>query len=212
MRLMKITIFGSTGQVGQHLVRRALERDWTVVAFARSPSKLGNLRGRVTVVKGTVQDADAVDRAVQGAGAVLSAVGHTDSSAGNVLTVTADHLMESMQRHGVDRLVTLVGAGVEADGDPSSFGRTVMRTVMGWVAREMLDDAQRHADVVRASDLDWVVVRPPRLTNEPATGQWRAGYLKLGPMATLTREDLAEFMLQQVETDDWVGESPMVVN
>ncbi len=152
-----------------------------------------------------------MDRAVKQADAVLSAVGHTDTGS-NVLTATAEYVVTSMRRHDIDRLVTLVGAGVEAEKDPSSFGRTVMRTVMGWVAGEMLDDAQRHADLIRCTDLNWIVVRPPRLTNGAPTGAWQAGYLTLGPMSILTREDLAEFMLQQVEGDEWVRESPMVAN
>lgn len=209
---MRIAIFGATGQVGQHLVRRALDRNWTVVAFARSPSKLGETREHVEVVEGDVQNPDAVDRAVEGTEAVLSAVGHTDTSKGNVLTATANHLVESMRNHGVDRLVTLVGAGVEAEGDPSSLGRTVMLTAMRWFAGEMLEDAQRHADLIRKTDLEWVVVRPPRLSNDPYSGDWQAGYLRLGPTAKMARADLAEFMLRQVETDEWVGESPMVAN
>jgi hypothetical protein len=117
-----------------------------------------------------------------------------------------------MRNHGVDRLVTLVGAGVEAEGDPSSLGRTVMLSAMRWFAGEMLEDAQRHPDLIRKTDLEWVVVRPPRLSNDPYSGDWQAGYLRLGPTAKMARADLAEFMLRQVETDEWVGESPMVAN
>lgn len=209
---MRVAIFGSTGQVGRHLVNRALNREWSVVAFARSPSKLGELRSQVDVVEGNVQNAEAVDRAVEGTDAVVSAVGHTDTSARDVLSVTANHLVDSMQRHDVDRLVTLVGAGVEADDDPSSFGRTVMLSVMKWVAGEMLADAHRHADLIRETDLDWVVVRPPRLVNAAYSGEWQAGYLTLGPTSSMSRADLAEFLLRQVESDEWVGRSPMVSN
>ena len=148
---MRIAVFGSTGAVGTHVVRRALEREWDVVAFARTPSKLGELRERVEVVQGDVQD-------------------------------------------------------------PSSFGRTVMLTIMQLVAGTMLDDAQRHTDMIRRTGLDWTVVRPPRLTDEPYTGEWHAGYMKLGPTSKMGREDLAEFMLQQVESDEWISESPMVAN
>jgi putative NADH-flavin reductase len=209
---MNIVIFGSTGAVGRHLVERALDRGWAVVAFARSPSKLGALRDRVEIVEGNVQDPTAVDRAVEGTDAVLSAVGHTSSSGDDVLAVTARHLIESMRTHSISRLVTLVGAGVTAADDPSSWGRTAMLTLMRWVAGTMLADAQRHADLIRETDLDWVVVRPPRLTNESYSGDWRAGALQLGPTATMARSDLAEFMLQQVESDEWVGASPMVAN
>jgi putative NADH-flavin reductase len=209
---MRVAIFGSTGQVGRHLVERALNREWEVVAFARSPATLGALRDRVEVAEGDVQNADAVSRAVEGTDAILSAIGHTRTSKKDVLAVTAEHLIGAARRHGIDRLVTLVGAGVTSEKDPSSVGRTVVLTLMKWMAGEMLQDAQRHTDLIRSSDLDWVIVRPPRLTNEPYNGNWRAGYLKLGPTSTMARADLAEFMLQQVRADQWSGELPMVAN
>ena len=207
---MKIAIFGSTGAVGRHLVRQALDRDWDVVAFARTPQKLGDLTERVTLIDGDVQDAEAVDRAVEGVDAVISAVGHTDKSKGDVLEVTAHHLVDAMRNHGVDRLVTLVGAGVETEGDPSSIGRSIMRTLMKFMVGEMLEDAQAHADYIRETDLDWTVVRPPRLTDGEHTGKTEAGYLKLGPGSSISRADLAGFMLDQVVSDEWVRQSPMV--
>jgi putative NADH-flavin reductase len=207
---MRIAIFGSTGEVGRHMVRQALERDWEVVAFARTPDKLGELRERVEVVEGDIRDPEAVRRAIGGVGAVFSAIGHTKSSADDVLEVTADHLIDAMDKQGVDRLITLLGAGAQTDEDPSSVGRWVMLKVMGLVAGTMLQDAQAHADRVIQSDLDWTVVRPPRLTDEPATGQIRAGIMKLGPSSSISRADLATFMLDQVESDEWVGKAPMV--
>lgn len=209
---MNVAILGSTGKVGTHLVEQALDRGWDVIAFARSPEKLSDLRERVTVVEGDVQDADAVDRAVRDADAVVSAVGHTESSADNVLEVTARHVVAAMNEHGVDRLVTLVGAGVDTDMDDTTFSRWMVRTTMKLFVGAMLQDAQRHSDVIRETDLDWTIVRPPRLNDDEPTGETRAGYLDLGFSDQITRADLASFMLDQVESDEWVGELPMVAN
>ena len=172
---MKVAIFGSTGAVGRHLVRQALDRDWEVVAFARTPQKLGDLTERA-----------------------------------DVLEVTAHHLVDAMRNHNVDRLVTLVGAGVKSEGDPSSLGRSFMLTLMKLMVGDMLEDAQAHADYIRETDLDWTVVRPPRLTDGEHTGETEAGYMKLGPGSTISRADLADFMLDQVASDEWVRQSPMV--
>ena len=209
---MRVAIFGSTGEVGRHLVRQALDRGWEVVAFARSPDKLGELRERVQVVEGDVHDAEAVHRAIEGVDAVLSAVGHTKSSSDDVLEVTARHVTEAMKEYGVERLVTLVGAGVETEYDDATMGRWMVRSLMKVVAGAMLEDAQHHADFIRETDLDWTIVRPPRLNNGDPTGEVRAGYLDLGFSDGLARADLATFMLDQVESDEWIGELPMVTN
>jgi putative NADH-flavin reductase len=203
-------IFGATGAVGRHLTEQALQRDWHVVAFARSPQSLGDLRDRVDVIQGNVRDPDAVNWALRDVDAAVSAVGHTETSQGDVLEVTANHLIQAMNRHGVERLITLVGAGVSSPKDPSSIGRTAMMSVMRLMVGGMLDDAQRHADLIRDTDLKWTVVRPPRLTDAEPTGHTKAGYLKLGPFDSIPRADLAEFMLEQVHSDEWLRESPMV--
>ncbi|WP_224449355.1 hypothetical protein [Haloprofundus salilacus] len=55
-----------------------------------------------------------------------------------------------------------------------------------------------------------MVVRPPRLTGGPYTDEYESDYLKLGPRSSVSRADVAAFMLDYVETDQWFGEMPMV--
>ena len=76
----------------------------------------------------------------------------------------------------------------------------------------MLEGAQRHSALVRRTDLEWVVIRPPRRSNDPYSGDWRAGSLRLRPPAKMDRMDMAEVMLGQVELAEWVGKSAMVGN
>ncbi len=209
---MRIAIFGSTGRTGRHVVEQALEAGHEVTVFLRDPSKLTVDPERVRVVQGDAQDPDKVAEAVEGADAVISALGQTPSSTKDLLTVAADNIIEAMQKHGVKRYVTLLGAGVKDPNDHASFGRKFMLGLMKLMARHILEDAQNHADKVRASDLDWVIVRPPRLTDAEKTGQVKAGYMKLGPSHSISRADLAAFMLAQVEEDTWVHQAPMVTN
>jgi putative NADH-flavin reductase len=106
--------------------------------------------------------------------------------------------------------VTLVGAGVPDERDAGSLGRTVMRGLMKLVARHVLEDAERHAEIVRGSDLEWTLVRPPRLTDGPKKGEYRTGYLQLGGTNTISRADLAAFMLRLAGEGRYVREAPMV--
>ncbi len=210
---VRITILGSTGRTGLPLVDRALDAGHDVVAFARTPSKLGDRRDheRLTVVAGDVTDADAVAEAVAGADAVVSVLGHAEGAPDDLLTVAGDHAIAAMRDHGVDRYVTLVGAGVRTTRDPGqSLGGRVMNAALRLFAGTVLEDARRHVDHVTDTDLDWTVVRPPRLTEGPYTGEIEAGYLRLGVGDSLSRENLAAFVLSCVEDDEWVRELPMV--
>jgi putative NADH-flavin reductase len=83
---------------------------------------------------------------------------------------------------------------------------------MKLVAGDLLADAERHADAIRQSDLDWTIVRAPRLTDGPHTGVYRHGYLDLGVTASISRADVADFMLSVVENDTYVQEAPVVTS
>ena len=116
-----------------------------------------------------------------------------------------------METHGISRLVLLVGAGVEHPEDPFSLGERAMSAVLGLVAGDLLTDSKGYVKRAVESDFERVVARPPRLTDGPRTGEYRTGYLKLGPRATISRADLAAFMLEQAtEADEYVGEAPMI--
>ena len=211
---MELTVFGATGGTGRHLMSEALEASYEVRAFARSRAKVERAwldDDRVTVVEGDVLDPDAVERAIEGADAVLSALGHAEGSPDDVLTTGGEHVVTAMEAHGVLRLVLLVGAGVEHPEDPFSLGGRAMSAVLGLVAGDLLTDSKGYVKRAVESDLEWVAVRPPRLTDGPRTGEYRTGYLKLGPWSSVSRPDLAAFMIEQAtESDEYVGEAPMI--
>jgi putative NADH-flavin reductase len=207
---MKLTVFGATGKTGRHVVEQALDAGHEVAAFVRNPAKLELRHERLRVVQGDIADAAEVREAVRGQDAVISALGQTKTSSKDVLTVAARHLVPAMQDEGARRLVTLVGAGVPDERDEGSLGRTLMRGLMKLVARHVLEDAERHAEIVRSSDLEWSLVRPPRLTDGPKQGEYRTGYLQLGGTNTISRADLADFMLTLATDGRYVREAPMV--
>jgi putative NADH-flavin reductase len=207
---MNLTLFGASGRTGRLLLEQALPHH-TVTAFVRDPAKLGVQHPNLRVVQGDLGDSARVAEAIAGADAVVSVAGQTKTSPADLLAVTAHHIVSGMKQHGVTRLVTLLGAGVSDPGDlPPSLGRRFMLGLMGLVAKGMGEDASEHAEALRASGLDWTIVRPPRLTDGPASGELRHGYLSLGPMNSISRADLAAFILDLATSDRYVREAPMV--
>jgi uncharacterized protein YbjT (DUF2867 family) len=221
---VRVLVLGATGRTGRPLVRRALDAGHEVVAFARSPSKLDDLAAdvgderaeRLTVVEGDVLDPDAVSRAVAGVDAVANVLGHADGSPDDVLERGGRAVVDAMREHDVHRYVVLTGAGVRTDRDPApSIGSRVMGGLLGLLAADLLADSEAHVADVRASELDWTVLRAPRLTDDDPTGSCEVGYLDLGLGATLSRADAAAAILDVLEADRnseaaWTRELPHV--
>jgi putative NADH-flavin reductase len=190
-------------------VRQALDRGHDVVAFVRSPEKLDVVDEALTILEGDAYSGDGVTEAVAGSDVVVSVLGQTSDGPDDLLTVAGDHILDAMAETGVDRLVTLVGAGVREEGESVSFSGKVMGTVLNFVAREVLADAETHVERVRSSDTNWTVVRAPRLTSGEGTGEYRAGDIELG-FDSISRADTARFILDVVEDDQFVHELPKV--
>ena len=205
---MNLAVFGATGRTGIPLCQQALERGHDVVAHTRSPEKLP-FADEVTVVEGDAYTADGVVEAVADADAVVSALGQSDNSPDDLLTVAGDHILETMGAKDVDRFVTLVGAGVREDGESVSLGGRVMGTLLKLLARSVLEDAADHVEHVTATDLEWTVVRVPRLTEGDPAGDYRAGDIELG-FEAIDRADVARFIIDCLEEDRYVREMPKI--
>ena len=160
----RILIFGATGRTGIPLVEQALDRGYEVTAFVRDAGKLDMAHGSLHVVEGDAYTGDGVAEAIAEADAVLSVLGQTSSGPDDLLTVAGRQILDAMERQGVDRSVTLVGAGVRVEGESASFVGRVIGGLLKLLNPEMLADAENHTADVRGRDLDWTVVRAPRLS------------------------------------------------
>lgn len=207
---MKLAIFGASGRTGRPLVEQALAAGYSVTALVRDPAKLPISNERLTIIQGDALDPQAVDRTVAGADAVLSTLGQTKGSPKNMQTVATQNIAAAMQQHGVRRLVSLTGAGVRVSQDKPKLVDHAIRFAMQTLMSDLLRDAEAHVDVLRSSDLDWVLVRGPVLTDGPHTGKYRVGWVGVNTSPRIARADVADFMLKQTTDSSYVRQAPMV--
>lgn len=203
---MKLTIFGATGPSGRELVRQALDGGHSVTAFVRDPARLPFQHERLSVARGDVLDQAAVDAAVAGRDAVISALGINRGSPKTIHADGTKRIVAAMERHGVRRYIGLSAFGAGDSRDGSLYVR------LTWaLLRPNLEDKQRHEELIRASELDWTLIRPPRLTNGPATGRYRTGSdIRMRPTAQVSRADVAAFALSQLDDDEFVRRAPAI--
>jgi len=195
-RPLRLFILGATGGTGRELVDQALARGHRVTAFVRSPQKLDPREG-LALLSGNPLSAEALAGELAGHHAALSAIGPPGPGRTSVVSESARALVTAMTATGVRRLLILSVAVLFADA--GLLGAVLRRTFLRGVA----DDSYEMEKVVRASHLDWTIVRPPRLTNGLRSERYavREGGLPdgVGSTASIGRADLAHFLLTEVE-------------
>jgi putative NADH-flavin reductase len=206
---MKLAIFGATGRIGGFLLSWALDAGHDVHALARSPQALPPRDG-LTVTGGDVLDPAAVGKVLAGADAVLSALGPRGFDGfrkTELLGPAAANIVDGLRKSGARRLIAVSAAGAFVAGDAD----------MSWLVKQILPrvfartfaDVRHMERVIRGSDLDWTIVRPPRLVNDPGTGEYRvrADYPPPGG-SKIARADVAHFIAATLTAGSYLRQSP----
>lgn len=210
---MKLVVLGASGGCGRHLVRLGVARGHEVTAVARDASKVSAPGARV--LAGDLTSASFLREAVRGHDAVLSALGLKASGfapwssveAPDFLDRSTAALIEAMKAEGVRRVMAISSGGV---GDsyaamPGAFKAVVSASVL----RKVFPALERMENAYLASGLDVCIARPSGLTDEPATGRVVVATRYAG-RATIPREDVAGWMLDQIEKPSFAARTPMI--
>jgi putative NADH-flavin reductase len=193
-------------------VEQALATGYEVVAFARTPSKLGIQNEKLKVVEGDVQNAQQVERAVVGSAAILSVMGPTSNTPDYQISAGMQNIVAAMETHGLRRLIVSAGAGVSDPEDEPKLFNKLIGLLLKLISPHVYEDMKRSVAIVRASDLDWTVVRVPMLNDGHKEGQVRVGYVGKGVGARLSRADLAAFMLKELKQGVYIHQAPVISN
>jgi putative NADH-flavin reductase len=207
---LKVSILGASGRTGRELVKQALESGHDVTAFVRDPAKLKTTGDKLTVVQGDMLDAAAVERAVNGQDVVISALGSPGLGPSNDLSEGTRNIIAAMEKARVKRLIFESSIGIGDSRDHAGwFARKVFFPL---VVKNVFADKEVQERLIMESSLDWIIVRPGRLTNGRRTGTYRHGDQidARNPGGTISRADTAEFMLRQIDDDTYLRKTPGV--
>lgn len=210
---MKIVVFGSTGKAGQEVVKQALERGYEVVAYARNPDKIGIQHDMLTVTKGELNDIAAIEQAIAGADAVISLLGPGSTLKGNALSEGVKNIVSAMEKHGVSRILQIATTIVPDPNDKRDFKLDFMIRLIKIVQPNVYTEIVQISDAIRNPKLDWTLVRVPFLNENPLTKTLHARYKgEMKGKTSLSRADLAWFMLEQVESKEYMNKAPFISN
>ncbi|MFT2007494.1 SDR family oxidoreductase [Pontibacter sp. 13R65] len=208
---MKAIIFGATGTVGIEIVKQALVKGYEVTAFVRDPEKIRNLQhAHLSIRKGDVMNLSEVENAVQNHDVVLCALG--DGKVGKVRALGTRNIIDAMNKAGLKRLIcqSTLGMG-ESYGNLNFIWKHIM---FGMLLKKAFQDHQLQEQYILRSNLDYTIVRPSALTDGVITNGYKIGFdgdfKKLN--LKIARADVAEFMLRQLQTNEFQKKAVSISN
>jgi putative NADH-flavin reductase len=208
---MKLLVLGATGGVGLEIVRQAIEHGHVVTAFVRAPERLKTFGDRIAVIQGDVLNSAGLEKVMGGQDAVLSGFGPRvplSKADATLLRQFAVALTRAMLHAGIRRVAIVSTAFLFKDSiiPPAHlFGRLFFS--------ELVADASEMENVFGKSGLDWTIVRPPRLTDKPRTKRYRVREGHLPSFGfTISRADVADFVIETVENDASIGKVVGICN
>ena len=207
---MKIAIFGATGATGTELVKQALEKNCEVFCLVRN--NLNVTHPQLHVVKGSLDDLRAVKSIIKDCQAVISLLGSAPKFFGdkstNIYSKGASVIIEAMISENIKKLIFCTSAGVENDPNEIWLYRHILKP---FLLQKSYDDMQIAETTISASSLDWVLVRPARLINGQISRNFRVSRrFRPDGGSKITRADLAFFILNQVNSKEWIHQTPTI--
>jgi len=192
---MEITIVGASGQIARLLHPILLEKGHSVRGIIRKNEQAEDLKKMgVEPVVADVEQLDDISEAVGETDAVLFAAGAgPGSGAERKWTVDRDgaiKLIDAAKKNGVNRYVMISAMGLDKPRGNEVF--------------QVYQQAKAQADeALRKSGLDYTIVKPGRLTNEPGEGM--VAISKKLDRGEIPREDVAAVLAEVLETPETIG-------
>jgi uncharacterized protein YbjT (DUF2867 family) len=209
---MNVLVIGAGGKTGALVVERALAAGHGVIALLHSSGteEKHPLPPEVRVVHGDVHDPTAVRDAMAGCDAVVETLGgKTPFLKTDLESSAARVVLAAMHEIGAKRIVAIsvLGAGDSAAQSPYWYEHIFLPTFM----HGALPDKNAMEALVKSSGVEWVLVRPPFLSDDEATGSVKV--ITGNEQAhKITRGDLAQFLVDQLTSDTYVGQAVVIAN
>jgi len=207
---MKIAIIGASKGVGRQLLEQALEEGNEVTALLRNPSAIQISHSNLHVIKGDVLDAASVANVTKDQDAVCVCIGIPPTRKPvRVFSEGIKNVLSSIGDNTQQRLIVVTGIGA---GDSKGHGGFLFdRILTPLLLTEVYADKEREEAIIKASNSNWLIVRPGFLTDGPRTGKYRVIEDMAGVTSgKISRADVADYMLRQLKEPTDFGKNPLL--
>jgi putative NADH-flavin reductase len=200
--MKNIIVFGASGGTGLEVVEQALEAGHQVTAVLRHPEQFPIRHEQLKIITGDVLKPHTYEHTFYGKDIVISCLGTRDRKPTTVYSQGVSNIMDAMKKVDLNRIICLSAGAVEISPKASFLMKFLIKNILQILFKYSYADMLLMENQLRESDLNWTVIRPPRLLNGDKKGKYRTSLNEFLPnMSSLTRSDLAEYIVRHMEDE-----------
>lgn len=208
--MKRILLLGATGHLGKVLTDCLIKHNYYVVALVRNPQKVSNKYNELKIIKGDLTNKNDIEQALKTIDIVISTLGHGFRTSYPIQEKTMKVLIPLMEEKHITRFITITGAALSIKGDPTSFISRMSELVLSLIDPYRMKDAKQQQILLEKSNLEWTVVRTPIHNNSLNQKITHIGFTQPKPWYTLSRNAIAEFMIDCIEQRGYIKKSPII--
>jgi putative NADH-flavin reductase len=213
---MKLTIFGASGYSGKEILKQALAQGHQVIAFTRTKESITTTHPNLTVMEGSVLDASAVNKAIRNQDAVIQCLGIGGKGYGKpnpIVSEATKVIVGEMGKENVSRLIAMsnVGAGNSMVAQSWVFKKIILPYFMKWL-QIIIEDKNVMEPMIMNTNLNWTIVRCPNIVDKPAKQKITTSLDGKNLKLSITKADMATFIVDQLKTNEFSKQAPCISN
>ena len=200
--IYNLAVLGASGGIGFQTVKTALKYNHHVTAILRTPSKLTIVHPNLKIVKGNIMKPETLEEHLENKDAVISAIGKNSLKETTLYSMGNQNLLNVLGKINTDRVFFISASGLDVNPSFNLFTKLATKFVLQKILKNMFADLERMERIIKESDQNWTIIRPPSLTNKAFTGQYRFSinsFIKGG--MKISRADLAYFIISNIKNE-----------
>ncbi len=202
LSVYNIAVLGASGGIGLQSVKIALKYGHNVTAILRTPSKLTIRHPNLLITQGDVMKSETLINPLRNKDAVISAIGKNSLKETTLYSEGTKNLLKVLANTNTNRVFVISASGLDVNPTFNFFTKLEVKFVLQKLLKNMFSDLEKMERIVKESDGDWTIIRPPSLTTKPYTGQYRFSinsHLTKG--LRISRADLAHFIISNLTNE-----------
>lgn len=207
----KIAIIGGTGKVGRYIADRALQNGYEVRMLVRNPEKYPFIDERMEIVEGNVQENDHIYSLLTDCQAVINTFGQPVKET-PVYSQVTEKILEVMKELNITRYIGVTGGSLTIDGDHKSMTNKIGAKLFKIFYSKLIADKQKEWHHLSNNKLiNWTLIRLPFIENASEIGSIKESLVDM-PGTKITNQDIATFIIQQIEDQQYFHRAPFIAN
>jgi putative NADH-flavin reductase len=207
---IQVAVIGGTGKSGKYLVKHLLLQKFPIKLLHRKPETLQLNYPSIEIIKGDARDYQSINELFTGCQAVISCLSQPVGEP-SIFSEATHHILKAMQAQDIKRYIVIAGLNVDTPFDNKSV---VTQAGTNWMKKNYpLTTADRQVEyqLLVDSATDWTMVRLPLIDQTDAVGKTVVN-LKDCPGDHISATDLALFLIDQLQSKEYVKQAPFIAS